>query len=113
MGVNYSNDIHPFWSSQGCTTCHTNANILDLTAAPGSLCVHLRDDNTVTPPPSPYLDDPTCSAGNSWIIAVPGTGSLPSGAGHSGGTSACFQSGGNCRDTILLWCMQNPTPICP
>ncbi len=110
MGVSYTNDIHPFWAAQNCTTCHTNANILDLTQSAGTLCTLIRDGSTVTPPPSPYLDDPTCSADNSWIIRVPGMGDLPTGA-HTGGTDACFGAGGDCSNTILLWCTQGaPCP---
>ncbi len=113
MGVSYTNDIHPFWSSEGCTACHNYMNVLDLTASAATVCPIIRDGATVNGP-GQYLDNPGCTASGSEIIDVADTGILPNGNVHTGGSAfPCFDPGGNCTNTILLWCTQSNPPICP
>jgi hypothetical protein len=117
MGVSYTNDIHPVWASEGCTGCHDSPiRPPVLTDPPATVCPVIRD-GTTTNGPGDYLDNPACTADGSWIIRVPATGSLPNGNPHTGGGGGgaypCFEAGGNCRDTILLWCTQANPPICP
>jgi hypothetical protein len=99
--VSYAN-VHPIWQAQGCTGCHGSGNRLVLTASSSSVCGTIR--NGTDRSGGQYLDNPSCSVNGSAIIRVPGTGQLPSGSSHPGGTNQCFGSSGSCRQTILAWC---------
>jgi hypothetical protein len=93
--------IHPLWTSRGCTSCHTAANRLNLSAGPNAVCSTIRDGSDRQG--VQYLDNPGCT-GNVAILRVPGTGLLTNNTNHPGGVDSCFGNNGNCQRDILAWC---------
>ncbi len=92
--VDYATQIHPIWTSEGCTDCHTGGNPLDLTGSPTTTCgsINARDGSNQN---LIILGDQRAT---SQIIEK-----LNGKVSHVGGTFSCWDSDKPCYLTILTW----------
>jgi hypothetical protein len=96
FGVSYSGDVHPIWSSHGCTGCNfQGGNTFVLSGTATAIYPNVLGRISVSNPSS------------SLVLTKPGAG----GPSHGGGENfPCMDVGGACYNTILHW-IQDGAPF--